>query len=99
MPTFTGTVVACFTRHQPNAAGLRCLVVGFDANWIVAIDVTSADDDSPIQVGRANILIHSPTQSFFYSADELPGMTFRFELTRHPKGWWLERAKRVDGPG
>jgi len=70
-----------------------------DANWIVAIDVTSADDDSPIAVGRANILIHSPTQSFFYSADELPGMSFRFELTRHPKGWWLDRAKRIDASG
>ena len=95
MTAFTGTVVACFTRHQPQAAGLRCLVVGFDANWIVAIDVTSADDDSPIAVGRANILIHSPTQSFFHSAEEIPGMTFRFELSKQPRGWWLHRTSRT----
>lgn len=96
MPAFTAKVIDCFTRHQPKAAGLTCKVFGFDANWIVVLDVTSADEDSPLKVGPANIVIHSPTQTFFYSAEEVPGMTFRFEVSRNP-GLWIDRTSRIDG--
>jgi hypothetical protein len=95
MPSFTGTVVACFTRHDARAAGLRCLILGFDANWIVTIEVTAADDDSPIQPSVSHIMIHSPTNTFFYAADEVIDMRFRFELSRQPKGWWLDETTRI----
>jgi hypothetical protein len=95
MPGFTATIVDCINRHAPRAAGLVCKVVDFDPRWIVVLDVTSADEDSPIQPGRANLLIHSPAQTFHTSAEEVAGSSYRFELSPQSNGWWLDRATPV----
>lgn len=96
MPAFTATVVDCFTRHAKRAAGLTCTLFGFDSNWIVVLDVAFADEDSLVGPGRVNILVHSPAQTFFYAAEEIAGMTFRFEVSKRNDRWWIDRTSRIE---
>jgi hypothetical protein len=80
--TFIGTVVACETRFATSVT--RAFSVHEPhANWILTIDVESADAGAPTAGGtRASFLIHSPTHTLLVAAASAPGRRFRFEIER-----------------
>ncbi|HEX4421796.1 MAG TPA: hypothetical protein VH165_27985 [Kofleriaceae bacterium] len=82
MLTFIGTVVACETRFATSVT--RAFVVDEPhANWILTIDIESADASAPADGGtRASFLIHSPTHTLRVAAERAPGRRFRFEIER-----------------
>jgi hypothetical protein len=79
---FTGTVAACETRFTSKVA--RAFVVHEPhANWILTVDVESADDGAPAAGGaRASFLIHSPTHTLLVAAEHAPGRRFQFEIEK-----------------
>lgn len=80
--TFVGTVVACETRFTSSVTRAFS-VYEPHANWILTIDVESADEGAPAAAGtRASFLIHSPTQTLLESAERAPGRRFRFEIEK-----------------
>jgi hypothetical protein len=80
--TFIGTVIACetrFTSPVTRAFGVHEPL----ANWILTLDIESADAGAPAAGGtRASFMIHSPTQTLLVAADDAPGRRFRFEIER-----------------
>ena len=94
MPEFTGTVVSCETRFQTKVKS--AIPTHFDANWVVTIDVESADEDAPVHAGeRESFLFHSPTHVFFERAEDVSGRRWRFSITRAAKGWTDLRATEL----
>ena len=98
---FIGTVVACETRFTSSVT--RAFNVHeLDANWILTLDVESADDGAPAAGGaRVSFLIHSPTHTLFVAADRAPGRRFRFEIERETINGqlrWSELSGREIGP-
>lgn len=80
--TFVGTVVACETRFTSSVTRAFS-VYEPHANWILTIDVESADEGAPAAGGtRASFLIHSPTHTLLESAEHAPGRRFRFEIVK-----------------
>jgi len=80
--TFTGTVVACETRFTTKVR-TAVLTDHLSANWIVTVDITSADPDPPAATGeRASFLFHSPAQLVHASAEQVTGWTCRFTIER-----------------
>lgn len=79
---FTGTVAACETRFSSSVT--RAFAVHEPhANWILTIDIESADDGAPAGGGaRASFLIHSPTHTLLVPAERAPGRRFRFEIEK-----------------
>jgi len=82
MLTFIGIVVACETRFT-SPVTRAFSVQEPHANWVLTIDVESADDGGPAAAGsRASFLIHSPAHTLLVGADDAPGRRFRFEIVR-----------------
>jgi hypothetical protein len=80
--SFVGTVVECTTRFQ-STAKTAIVVDPIMANWIAIVDVESAEDGAPRTAGqRVAFMMHSPTHTFFESAEEVVGGTFRFTIDR-----------------
>jgi hypothetical protein len=80
--SFTGTVVACETRFTSPVTHAFS-VHEVQANWVLTIDIESADDGAPAAAGaRASFLIHSPSHTLLVGADDAPGRRFRFEIVR-----------------
>jgi hypothetical protein len=80
--TFTGTVVACETRFT-SPVERAFSVQELPANWILTLDIESADADAPAPAGaRTSFLIHSPTHTLLVAAERAPGRRFRFEIER-----------------
>jgi len=92
---FTGVVVSCETRFRTKVE--RAIPTHFDANWVVTIDVESADDDAPCRAGsRASFLVHSPTHVFFDSAELVSGRRWRFTLeSAGPRRWTNLSAREI----
>lgn len=83
---FTGVVVSCETRFQTKVK--RAIPTHFDANWVVTIDVDSADEGAPATAGeRVSFLFHSPTHAFFDRAENVAGRRWRFSIERVDSRW------------
>jgi len=92
---FTGVVVSCETRFVTKVE--RAIPTHFDANWVVTIDVESADEEAPCQAGeRVSFLVHSPTHVFFDEAKRVARRRWRFTLDAvGPKRWANLSAKEL----
>lgn len=78
---FVGTVVACENRFASKVTS--AFVTDFVANWVVTIDIESAERNAPAKAGeRASFLFHSPTHLFFADAKEVAGWRCRFTIDR-----------------
>lgn len=96
---FVGTVVSCESRFETTATD--AFITDFVANWIVTVDVETAERDAPAAAGKTvAFLFHSPTQLFLASAEEVAGWRCRFTIDRTAVGdrvdWSALTATRIE---
>lgn len=88
---FTGTIVSCESRFR--TAATNAFVVDFHANWVVTIDIETAERDAPAPAGqRASFLFHSPAQLFLAAPEQVAGWRCRFTIVRRV----VPESDRVD---
>ena len=92
--SFVGVVVSCETRYRTKAK--RAIPTHFDANWVVTVDVETADEGAPARAGsQMSYLFHSPTHVFLDDAEKVAGRRWRFTIDRSGSGWANLRATEV----
>ncbi len=78
---FVGKIVSCESRFRTKVT--RAFVTDFVANWVVTIEVETAELDAPAPAGEhASFLFHSPTHLFFASAEDVAGWRCQFTIDR-----------------
>ena len=96
---FVGKVVSCESRFLTTVT--RAFVTEHVANWVVTIEIETAEPDAPAPAGEtAAFLVHSPTRLFLASADEVGGWRCKFTIERTVEGdrigWSALTASRIE---